>query len=343
LADWDVVTVDGDDGDGDGRVRIEGIIQNTNDPKIPNGEVITTEEIITNLEFLAEGFSVVSSSGATYKLGRRDRSGVKRRQALSENDSSSSSSSLSSSPAFQLPSISVPEIKLPEVSAPKLPEIKAPSINNIFSGSTTGGTATTSSPTNPTTTTDSAPAPATPTLDNWTIGNLGRITGTITNSANGDNGQKLTTGQSTTPAILFRPGATVYGENGSAYKLGTKSSEPKAGNQFSIFRRNEENEVTIIALDDWSLTDTGCVTGIICDSQDPNLEDGDTLTTSKIVTVDIREGQVIETMNGSLYLLGTKRKQSVAERLANAIKHRNKQRKQNTSRMMQNLEIDNED
>ncbi len=305
LVDWDVVG----DSSGDDGVKIEGIMQNTNDVKIPNGEVITTEEIMTSMEFLAEGFSVVSSNGSTYKLGRRDRTGVRRRQAMAKNDSSSSSSSSSSSgPAFQLPSVSVPEIKLPEVSAPKLPEIRTPSINSVF----------TTPPSSSTVTTEQASASVVmPTLENWTVGNLGRITGTISNSAEGVNGQMLTTGQSTTPAILFRPGVTVYAENGSAYKLGVKGTELTSsdestltGGRSSIFRRNKVN---VALLDEWSMTGAGGVTGIISNSQDPNVEDGDTVTTSKIITEDVREGRAVETMNGSVYVLGTRRKEGVAE------------------------------
>lgn len=71
LIDWDL----NDDN------CIVGIMKGTNDRNVPNGQEVTTDVILTSVEFLQEGYSVVSASGITYKLGRRDKTGMKRKLA----------------------------------------------------------------------------------------------------------------------------------------------------------------------------------------------------------------------------------------------------------------------
>jgi hypothetical protein len=185
LVDWDV-----EDGNAGNMIQIVGTMKGTNNPKIPNGQIITTDKIITSSEFLAEGYSVVTARGETYKLGRRNRTGAKRRQGE-----------------------------------------KATVI----------------------------PAAAT---------------------------TKLST----------------------ATRLSLSSQKKQKETKKLLFQRSKVNTPLI---NEWCVTGTGGIKGIVSNSQDPNIKDGDTLTTGKIITEDISEGQVVETINRSVYIIGTRSKQSM--------------------------------
>lgn len=60
----------------------------------------------------------------------------------------------------------------------------------------------------------------------------------------------------------------------------------------------------------WTITGLGGVSGIISNSQNSSIEDGEVIATSKIITEpsSIREGSVVETKTGSKYKLGNQRK-----------------------------------
>ncbi len=62
-------------------------------------------------------------------------------------------------------------------------------------------------------------------------------------------------------------------------------------------------------LEDWNLSASGCIKGIITASPSSAFTDGDLIETSKVVTnrSSIVEGTVIETLSGSRYILGTKK------------------------------------
>lgn len=235
LANWDISDNN----------RIVGTMQNTNDPNIPNGQKVTTDNIITNPKFIAEGFTVVTSTGNKYKLGRRDEKSSKQEVAS-------------------------------------------------------------------VTTTSTSAATSTPTLENWIFDEIGRVTGTISNSEdNRSNGRVITTAQTTFPTMLLRTGVTVYGDNGTAYKLGTEREQLQLQNQQSNTQQKSLNRNNLILIDDWCMTAMGGVSGIVSNSQDPNIPNGDMLTTSKIVTEDIRDGKIVETLNGSVYILGSRSKSSM--------------------------------
>jgi hypothetical protein len=262
LADWDI------EDDNRGMVRIVGIMQQTNDPKVPNGQEFTTDEIMTSAEFLDEGFSVVSASGATYKLGRRDRTGVRRKLALQKAAASTTSvsptSSTSNKRPFQLPSVSAPEIKLPEVSLPEvsLPEVSTPQFKKpsfSFGGS---------------------------------------------NSDKKKEKEDAAQAAAVEAAVAAETPIKLNRKNSGGSSINAATTAKKQKSRRAMFTRNR---VSITLLDEWSMTGVGGVTGIVSNSQDPAIEDGYTLTTSKIITDDIREGQVVETMNGSMYILGTRR------------------------------------
>ena len=65
-------------------------------------------------------------------------------------------------------------------------------------------------------------------------------------------------------------------------------------------------------IDNWCMNGIGGVTGIISNSQDDSIQNEDTVTTSKIITEDIKEGQMVETINGSVYVLGTRNNNQVS-------------------------------
>ena len=190
LADWDIIVDDDKKNSGSSSIRIIGMMKNTNDRAVPNGQIVQTGYILTNPEFLDEGFSIVTESGKTYKLGRRDKNGRRRNQT-----------DLTSASVVRSPPVS--SSSPPKATAIKTVETQRRSVTN-------------------------------------------------------------------TPSFL----------------------------------KNRTNN--LIRLNEWSVTSTGGITGIISDSQDPNIENGETLTTSTIKTKNVRDGMTVETVNGSLYLLGTR-------------------------------------
>ncbi len=227
--------------------RIVGTMQNTNDPNIPNGRSVTSDNIITNPMFIAEGFTVVTSTGNKYKLGRRRLDKKSSKQEVATTTTSTSTSAATNTPA----------------------------------------------------------------IENWTFDEIGRVTGTISNSEdNRSNGRVITTAQTTFPTMLLRTGVTVYDDNGTAYKLGTEREQPPQ-NQQSNTQQKSFNRNNLILIDDWYMTSMGGISGIVSNSQDPNIPNGDMLTTSKIVTEDIRDGKIVETLNGSVYILGSRSKSSM--------------------------------
>jgi len=250
LADWNL------DESRDG-FRIIGTMQNTNSYEIRNGQLVKTEKIITDPGFLDEGFSIVTVSGDTYKLGKR----LKSPRAV---------------PAF-----TISEVKLRKKITPSIP-LSALGRNQIVAGE--------------------------PILEDWTVTSLGQVSGTITNSDTQD-GLVLTTKRSTKPATLLKPGSIVYSMNGAAYALGQKqSSSAKSSRTPRNKAFNSPTRLGLPLINDWSLTAFGGVTGTVSNSVNPDFNDGEILTTSKIMSDIIREGTVVETMNGSMYVLGSRRR-----------------------------------
>ncbi len=226
---WDVQ--ESSNSNGNRCIYIIGIIQNTNDPDIPNGQLITTDEVITSREFLDDGFSIVTAVGLTYKLGTRDRVG-KKRQKVVERD----------------------------IQFYKGPKVISPFGKSSGVASSDGDERRRR---RSTTSVDASPSR--------------RV-----------KAQKLQQEQSIRKSTIALPGTfAIEGEE----------------NEFSIKKEGDE-DISIPVIDDWTLTNGGNIIGILTNSQDPDKEDGGTITTSKVTSFAIEEGKIIETINGSLYKLG---------------------------------------
>ena len=287
LLDWDV----------DATLKITGSIKESGNRNVPDGASITTDQVISDFEFIAEGFTVCTESGRMYKLGNRN----KGRKPVANSPSL---------PPVSLPKVSVPKASVPQASqaggtmtaSGKVAEVakKAPSKPLFNFGGKAGKAA--NKPKKATPKKTSAPS-VIPTLEEWTVNRNNEITGVVINSFDRD-GETLTTS-----AILkrggLRDGSTVYTKSGSAYILGTRKAAAAA-----FGRTNTQTEALALPiLNDWAVTAVGGLSGIVTNCLDPDVEDGEILTTSKVEdSVEfLAAGDTVVTVNGSKYVLGSQR------------------------------------
>lgn len=149
---------------------------------------------------------------------------------------------------------------------------------------------------------------ATPILENWVLTNRNEVSGIVRNHPDKDiyDGELLTTSTLTTNADKVREGAVVVTASGSKYKLGKqKSNAAVASFKVSGNFLSGGNKVPI--LNEWTSTATGAVKGIVKNHPDPDIRNGEELTTSVIKENrdSLKSGQIITTSTGSKYKLGT--------------------------------------
>lgn len=287
LLDWDV----------DAALKITGTIQESGNRNVPDGASITTDQIISDFEFIAEGFTVCTESGRMYKLGNRN----KGRKPVANSPSF---------PPVSRPKVSVPKVSVPQASqaggtitaSGKVAEVpkKAPSKPLFNFGGNAGKAA--NKPTKATPTKASAPS-VIPTLEEWTVNRNNEITGVVINSLDRD-GETLTTSELIKKGGL-RDGSTVYTKSGSAYILGRRKAVAAAFGR----TKTQTEALALPILNDWALTAVGGLSGVVTNCPDPDVEDGEILTTSKLETSAefLAAGDTVVTINGSKYVLGSQR------------------------------------
>jgi len=188
---------------------------------------------------------------------------------------------------------------------------------------------------------------AVPTLDNWRITTLGEVSGVVKNhpDPNIKDGELVTTSTLATARAQIQDGMTVVTSSGSKYKLGQErgsfgktnpnTKSKSAQSTSSIFGKwgapsaavepkkspfaNWGASTRVPILDDWSVTNRGGVTGIVTKHPDPNIDNGDILTTSSIIENrnTLVQGQTVSTSSGSKYILGKKKAPSARSRSNN--------------------------
>jgi hypothetical protein len=144
-----------------------------------------------------------------------------------------------------------------------------------------------------------------PTLEDWTVNENNQVSGIISNSIDRD-GEILTTSEITTKKAALREGITVYTKSGSAYVLGKR----QRANTLLMTRTKPQSDVVVIpVLNEWAVTAVGGLSGVVTNCPDPSVEDGEILTTSKLINdvSTLAPGDTVETINGSKYILGSKR------------------------------------
>lgn len=320
LNDWDV----------DSALKITGTILGSNNRNVPDGTTITTDQVISEFEFIDEGFTICTESGMMYKLGNRKRG---RKPAAATN-------------AFDLAKISLPEVSVPKISVPefklggntgggsqkrqedanertgtmtmsgKVARIPKPSQRKGSFFRLAGNKKPRSSSKAPTSGTIKASSGKTvrkiestpsliPTLEDWTVNENNQVSGIISNSIDRD-GEILTTSEITTKKATLREGITVYTKSGSAYVLGKR----QRANTLLMTRTKPQSDVVVIpVLNEWAVTAVGGLSGVVTNCPDPSVEDGEILTTSKLINdvSTLAPGDTVETINGSKYILGSKR------------------------------------
>ena len=287
LLNWDV----------DATLKITGTVQESGNRNVPDGASITTDQIISDFEFIAEGFIVCTESGKMYKLGKRN----KGRKTVANSPSL---------PPRSRPKVSVPKASVPQASqaggtmtaSGKIAEVpkRAPSKPLFNFGGNAGKAA--NKPTKATSTKASAPS-VIPTLEEWTVNRNNELTGVVINSLDRD-GETLTTSELLRKGGL-RDGSTVYTKSGSAYILGKRKAAAAAFGR----TKTQTEGLALPILNDWALTAVGGLSGVVTNCRDPDVEDGEILTTSKLETsVEfLASGDTVVTVNGSKYLLGSQR------------------------------------
>ena len=128
----------------------------------------------------------------------------------------------------------------------------------------------------------------------------------------------------------MKDGATVVTASGSKYRLGKKRGAPvSAGFKFGSFAMGSKSaEVAppktpprkglfssrsasgkYPILDQWVVTNRGGVRGVVRNHPDPDISNGDTITTSRIREDRnaVMDGQIVTTNSGSKYTLGKKK------------------------------------
>ena len=160
---------------------------------------------------------------------------------------------------------------------------------------------------------------AIPILENWTITSRGEASGVVKNHPDPNifDGELLTTSRLSTVREQAKEGVTVVTASGSKYKLGRprgspEASIPKTGWTFGLASKPSTRgwaPSRAPVLDNWSVTVRGEVKGIVTNHPDPDISNGDTITTSKIVEDrnSLIDGMAVTTSSGSNYSLGRKR------------------------------------
>jgi len=274
LFDWDV----------DADLKITGNI---------DGTFITTDKVISDFEFISDGFTVCTESGRMYKLENRKKG---RRP-------------VANSPKITLPKVSIPKVSNQEkqssgtiTASGKVPEASKKARSTPFLNFGSSGGKATNKPKKVTLTNASIPS-LIPTLEEWTVSRTNQITGVVTNSLDRD-GETLTTSALSSKGGL-REGSTVYTKSGSGYILGRRKAAAAA-----FGRTNAQTEaIALPILNDWAVTVVGGVSGFVTNCPNPDVEDGEILTTSKLETSDKapKSGDTVVTINGSKYVLGSQR------------------------------------
>ncbi|GFH61421.1 predicted protein [Chaetoceros tenuissimus] len=215
--------------------RLVGAIRGSDNRIVPDGTQITTDKIISEADFIDEGFTVVSESGRLYKLGKKSRE---------------SGSASNATPAVSLPAISLPSFGGNSDSKEEEEESeKAPSKPFFSFGKKdeeSSADVVSEVPKKAPAPVKSAPAPAppaqslfsrkpvktiiTPTIDNWAVTGAGGVSGNVRNSPNPEieDGEFLTTSKLENDVNAIYTGTTVTTINGSKYVLGTKRPVSKA-------------------------------------------------------------------------------------------------------------------
>lgn len=208
--------------------RLVGTIRGSDNRIVPDGTQITTDKIISEADFIDEGFTVVSESGRLYKLGKKSRE---------------SGSASSATPAVSLPAISLPSFGGNSESKEEETEkaLSKPFFSFGKKDEESSADVVSEVPKKAPAPVKSAPVPApapaqsrfsrkpvktviTPTIDNWAVTGAGGVSGNVRNSPNPEieDGEFLTTSKLENDVNAIYTGTTVTTINGSKYVLGTK-------------------------------------------------------------------------------------------------------------------------
>jgi hypothetical protein len=147
-----------------------------------------------------------------------------------------------------------------------------------------------------------------PTLNDWIVNENNQVSGIISNSIDRD-GEVVTTSELSTRKAGLREGVTVYTISGSAYILGKRQRASP-----TIAKSKLQSDVVVIPiLNEWAVTAVGGLSGVVANCPDPDVEDGEILTTSKLLNdvSTLAPGDTVETINGSKYILGSRRPSGV--------------------------------
>jgi len=143
----------------------------------------------------------------------------------------------------------------------------------------------------------------TSTLTDWKVSRNKMITGSIKGS-----GTTVTTQPIISDPQFIDEGFTVVSKDGKLYKLGPPKEVLEKKPSVTITTKPKATPSNVPILDDWSITSSNEVVGVVSNSRG---RDGETLTTSPLKTRnELKEGATVYTKSGSVYKLG--RRQSGA-------------------------------
>jgi len=196
LNNWDV----------DAGLKITGVVKGN----VPDGILFTTDQVISDSEFIDDGFTICTESGLMYKLGKRQKGKNVSGAAPAPIATASAATPKVSSKKQEVDSVddniaaSGQSTQQPKKKSPIL-EKRAP----IFKTQSPGPR--------------KKPLPI---LDEWVVTAFGGVSGTVTNSPfpNVEDGETLATSKLEDTIESIRPGNTVLTVNGSQYVLGTKKA-----------------------------------------------------------------------------------------------------------------------
>ena len=200
LNNWDV----------DAGLKITGVVKGSNNRNVPDGILFTTDQVISDSEFIDDGFTICTESGLMYKLGKRQKGKNVSGAAPAPIATASAATPKVSSKKQEVDSVddniaaSGQSTQQPKKKSPIL-EKRAP----IFKTQSPGPR--------------KKPLPI---LDEWVVTAFGGVSGTVTNSPfpNVEDGETLATSKLEDTIESIRPGNTVLTVNGSQYVLGTKKA-----------------------------------------------------------------------------------------------------------------------
>jgi hypothetical protein len=200
LNNWDV----------DAGLKITGVVKGSNNRNVPDGILFTTDQVISDSEFIDDGFTICTESGLMYKLGKRQKGKNVSGAAPAPIATASAATPKVSSKKQEVDSVddniaaSGQSTQQPKKKSPILKK-RAP----IFKTQSPGPR--------------KKPLPI---LDEWVVTAFGGVSGTVTNSPfpNVEDGETLATSKLEDTIESIRPGNTVLTVNGSQYVLGTKKA-----------------------------------------------------------------------------------------------------------------------